>query len=198
VVRCGGAFRDAVRHASGRRTSGSEVMVTGPGVSLAPSTGPRVSVSLHGAAADVAGVLGALDGADVAHVAAHGRFRDDNPLLSSLHLADGDLTVYDLEVLRRPPRLVVLAACHSASAQVLPGNQLLGVAHALLALGSAGVVATTLPTPDQETAVLMDALHSGLRAGAEPADALLAARGALDRTTPAGFATSAGFDLYGL
>ncbi|WP_426567007.1 CHAT domain-containing protein [Angustibacter sp. McL0619] len=177
-----------------------EVFVTGPGVTLAPTMPEhraRFATVQFGAAATVATTLELLDGASVAHVAAHGRFRSDNPLLSSLRLADGDLTVYDLEGLRRPPELVVLAACHSAAAQVLPGNQLLGVAHALLTMGSAGVIATTLPTPDEETAVLMDALHRNLADGLDAGAALLAARRTLDLGSPAGYATSAGFDLYG-
>jgi CHAT domain-containing protein len=35
-----------------------------------------------------------------AHVAAHGVFRADSPMFSSLRLADGPLTVHDLERLR--------------------------------------------------------------------------------------------------
>ena len=41
-------------------------------------------------------VLGALDGAGLAHIAAHGSFRADSPLFSSLRLDDGPFTVYDL------------------------------------------------------------------------------------------------------
>ena len=48
-----------------------------------------------------------------AHVAAHGEFRADNPLFSCLHLADGPLTAYDLQRLRRPPQLLVLSSCET-------------------------------------------------------------------------------------
>ena len=51
--------------------------------------------------ATVDNVARALDGADSVHIAAHGRFRDDNPLFCSLELADGNLTVYDLERLQQ-------------------------------------------------------------------------------------------------
>ena len=78
-----------------------------------------------------------------------------------------------LPATRRPPRYC-------------PGNQLLGVAHALLTMGSAGVIATTLPTPDDETAVLMDALHRNLADGLDAGAALLAARRTLDLDSPAG------------
>lgn len=205
VVRSGSAWVAATRHRErARRESGThEAYVTGPGVTLAPRPrrapreGTPGDVVLEGSEATVQSALQALDGASAAHVAAHGTFRSDNPLLSSLQLADGQLTVYDLEALRRPPGLVVLAACHSAAAQVLPGNQLLGVAHALLSFGAGGVVATTLPTPDRETAVLMDALHAGLASGLDAGAALHRARRSLDLTEPAGLATSAGFELYG-
>ena len=48
-------------------------------------------------------VLAALDGAWLAHIAAHGRFRADSPLFSSLRMHDGPLTVYDFEQLHRAP-----------------------------------------------------------------------------------------------
>ncbi|MGN6302079.1 MAG: CHAT domain-containing protein [Angustibacter sp.] len=207
VVRSGSAWVAVTRHRERARAEGEahEAYVTGPGVTLAPRPDRRPArreqgsgaVVLDGSDATVQAALQALDGASTAHVAAHGTFRSDNPLLSSLQLADGQLTVYDLEGLRRPPGLVVLAACHSAAAQVLPGNQLLGVAHALLSFGAGGVVATTLPTPDRETAVLMDTLHAGLAAGLDAGVALHRARRSLDPTEPAGLATSAGFELYG-
>lgn len=207
LVRSGTAWLGAVTHRQGARDSRerpADVFVTGPDVTLAPLdlSGGRDdagagAVALEGPSATVAATTALLDGAAVAHVAAHGTFRADNPMLSSLQLADGPLTVYDLEALERAPQLVVLAACHSATAQVLPGNQLLGVAHALLTLGASGVVATTLPTPDAETAVVMAALHAGLRRGLDAGPALHQARSQLDLDTPAGLATSAGFDLYG-
>ena len=61
------------------------------------------ALALTGATRPSRNVAQALDGADSAHVAAHGRFRDDNPLFCSLELADGALTVYDLERLRTRP-----------------------------------------------------------------------------------------------
>jgi tetratricopeptide (TPR) repeat protein len=203
LVRSGTSWMAARGHRSMRPPKSvdrAEVFITGPGVTLAPTVpdhrtrDPLVAV---GSEATVARALDMLDGAAVAHVAAHGTFRSDNPLLSSLRLADGPLTVYDLEGLDQPPELVVLAACHSAVARALPGNQLLGVAQALLTMGSAGVIATTLPTPDAETAVLMDALHRHLAAGLDAGTSLCRARRSLDLDTPAGYAVSAGFDLYG-
>jgi tetratricopeptide (TPR) repeat protein len=203
LVRSGTAWLGAVEHrrrAEMSREDPSDVFVTGPGVTLAPRMAPHGAtdvVQLHGPDATVAATLAALDEAGIAHLAAHGSFRSDNPMLSSLQLVDGPLTVYDLEGLERVPRLVVLAACDSATARVLPGNQLLGVTHALLTLGSAGVVATTLVTPDADTAVLMESFHDLLAAGQAPGKALHTARRSLDLDSPSGLATCAGFELYG-
>ena len=52
---------------------------------------------LAGSSATTERVLGALDGAWLAHIAAHGNFRADSPLFSSLRMHDGPLTVYDFE-----------------------------------------------------------------------------------------------------
>ena len=58
-------------------------------------------------------VLEALDGAWLAHVAAHGTFRSDNPLFSALTMDDGPLTVHDFERLRRAPyRLLPVSYTH--------------------------------------------------------------------------------------
>ena len=59
--------------------------------------------TLTGEDATVRNVARALDGADSVHVAAHGRFRVDNPQFTSLELANGRVTVYDLERLQQGP-----------------------------------------------------------------------------------------------
>ena len=59
----------------------------------------------------------ALRDCDRAHLACHGSFRADNPLFSSLLLADGGLTVHDVESLGAGPRELVLSACDSGRAR---------------------------------------------------------------------------------
>ena len=58
-------------------------------------------------------VRDAMSGARIAHIAAHAKFEVQNPMFSSLRLADGDLNVYDLERIGDPPSTVVLSACDS-------------------------------------------------------------------------------------
>jgi CHAT domain-containing protein len=142
---------------------------------------------LVGPDATAARVLTALENSDLGHVAAHGSFRADSPLFSSVLLADGPLTVYDLERLRRVPRTVVLASCDAAVAKVYEGDELLGAAAALLALGVRSVIAPVMAVPDGATVAFMVALHSRLLAGQAPAPALAAAAEGMDRVAAAAF-----------
>lgn len=142
-------------------------------------------------------VLAALDGADLAHVAAHGVFRADNPLFSSLHLDDGPLTVYDLERLQQAPRLLVLSACDSGLSAVRPGDELMGLSAALFSLGTSSLVASVVPVPDETTRPLMLAFHAAIRRGQPPAAALASARTVSADDDPAALVAAAGFVCFG-
>lgn len=161
------------------------VLVAGPGI-LHGATEVAELAPLHPGAtslveeeATVAAVSAALGSADLAHVAAHGSFRADNPLFSCLHLSDGPLTVYDLEALPGVPRHVVLSACDAGVCAVTPGDELMGLAAALLALGARTVVASVLPVPDAATRILMVEFHRRLMTGTSHAAALVQAQAAV-------------------
>lgn len=130
------------------------------------------STVLVGSTATTAAVMDALERADVAHLAAHGAFRADNPQFSSLELGDGPLTVFDLEGLRSCPRVVVLPACSAAVLDVRAGDEVIGTTAALLRVGARAIVAPVLPVPDGATARFSVGLHERLRDGAATADAL--------------------------
>ncbi|MEA2220627.1 MAG: hypothetical protein QOJ35_3253 [Solirubrobacteraceae bacterium] len=179
------------------------VLVAGPGLPEAAAEvralagrHPQATV-LAPADADVAAVAGALETAQLAHIASHGTFRADNPLFSALALADGPLTVYDLERLRGAPRDMVLSACDGGVTAVRPGDELMGFSGALLALGTSALIASVLPVPDEPTHRLMLALHEHLAAGREPADALARARAGALGADDADYATAAGFVCFG-
>jgi len=142
---------------------------------------------LAGADATAANVLAAFERSDVVHLAAHGFFRADSPLFSSVLLGDGPLTVYDLERVRAAPALVVLSACDAAAAVVHSGDDLLGTATALLGLGVRSVVAPVLAVPDEATVGFMVAFHRRLRAGDRVAAALAGASGGSHRGAAAAF-----------
>jgi CHAT domain-containing protein len=121
-------------------------------------------------------VLAALDGSSLAHIAAHGTFRADNPLFSSLRVDDGPITVYDLARLRRAPYRIVLSTCDSGRLESVGVDELLGLTAALLPLGTAGVVASLVPVNDAATVGVMLILHEALASGATLAGALRTAR----------------------
>lgn len=152
---------------------------------------------LTGGRATCEAVCASLDGASLAHVASHGRFRADNPLFSCLELADGPLTVYDLECLDGPPRTLVLSSCDSGLSDVRPGDELMGLAAAVLALGTTTLVASVFPVADEATRLLMLAFHAQLRAGRPVATALAAAQAESRYGEPQAFAASAGFACFG-
>jgi tetratricopeptide (TPR) repeat protein len=120
--------------------------------------------------------LRAIDGAWLAHIAAHGRFRGDNPMFSALEMADGPLTVYDLETLRRPPYRLLLPACESGVGSPTGADELLGVASSLTALGTAGLLASVVPVNDDATVPFSLTVHERLQAGDSLGEALLCAR----------------------
>lgn len=140
---------------------------------------------LRGREATVAAVLGLFARCDLVHVAAHGRFRADSPLFSSLQLADGALTVFDMEHLPSAPSTVVLPACEAGRTEVLVGDELLGTTTALLGRGVRSVIAPVLPVPDAATSDLMILLHRRLQAGEPPSLALAAAAADLPEDDPA-------------
>jgi tetratricopeptide (TPR) repeat protein len=152
---------------------------------------------LTGEAATVAATTAALAGARLAHLACHGRLRSDNPSFSALELADGQLTVHELDRRGIAPTRVVLAACDSAADTTYAGDELLGFVSALLARGTAGVVASIVAVGDIESVDLMEQLHRGLARGRPMPDALHDARAMLDTDDPRQFVNWCAFTAYG-
>ncbi|NUW29837.1 CHAT domain-containing protein [Nonomuraea sp. SMC257] len=178
---------------------GHVLVVAGPGLPGALGEAEAVARlhgvdALTGVGAGADAVLAGLDGARLAHLAAHGRLHAAHPLFSSLHLSDGPLTLYDLERLRRAPRVVVLAACESGRSIVRAGDELLGLSATFLAHGARTVIASVVPVPDAETASPMVALHRLLAAGHSAATALAEAQREVSGDLPG---ASAGFVCIG-
>jgi tetratricopeptide (TPR) repeat protein len=153
-------------------------LVAGPGLDMGPAevSGlvgcyPNATVLGNGSAT-AERVLAALDGARLAHIAAHGSFRADSPLFSALWLDDGPMTVHDFERLHRAPYRLVLSACDSGVGNPVGADELLGLVSGLVPLGAAGILASVVPVNDAAAAPLMLALHRRLSKGAGLAEAL--------------------------
>jgi tetratricopeptide (TPR) repeat protein len=122
-----------------------------------------------------AATLRALDGAALAHLAAHGRHEAENALFSALDLAGGPVLGYDLQRLGRPPAMVVLSSCELGLTEVRPGDETFGMASALLASGTTTVVASVSRVADDAATDAMLRFHRSIAAGRAPAAALAAA-----------------------
>ncbi|MEH1128229.1 CHAT domain-containing protein [Micromonospora sp. CPCC 206061] len=142
-------------------------------------------------------VIRLLDGADLVHLACHGRLRADNPLFSSLVLADGPLTMQELEARGAAPHRLVLASCESGADATYAGDEVLGFVSALLARGTAGIVASAAAVPDVAAIDLMCGLHEHLNKGRTLAHALFEARESLDRDDPGAYVSWCTFGAHG-
>jgi hypothetical protein len=192
-------LRAATRRAPARR---DVVLVAGPNLG---SRGAEVTALrrayedaqvLANGTATCEDALNALNGAWLAHVAAHGVLRADNPLFSALTLDDGPLTVYDLERLQRAPYRLILSACESGIGTKAGVDEVIGLASAVISLGTAGLLGSTVIVDDEAAVRISLIVHDHLRGGADLAHALYRAR----QTTvgdPVAHATSLGFLALG-
>lgn len=113
--------------------------------------------------------------ADVIHFAGHAVPDDDRHALVTAEGAqsDGRLNVSEISMMRLPrTRVVVLAACGTASGEEREGEGNISVARAFLAAGVPSVVATLWPIEDEPAAEFFPGLHRHLARGLAPADAL--------------------------
>ena len=142
---------------------------------LAPLFGE--SVALVGNEATLGALAERAGETDLLHLACHGQFRPDNPLFSSLRLADGWLTVRDATALDlRRCGVATLSACETGLSAVAPGDELIGLARGFFAAGARSLVLSLWVVDDDSTAELMRDFYARLRAGDSPAAALRAAQ----------------------
>src|SRR5204862_437442 len=89
------------------------LLLAGPDLEHAPREVTEIARSYPGCRplltqqATVSAALQALDGAPLAHLAAHGHHDQENFLFSRIDLADGPLMAYDIQQLTAAPRHVV-------------------------------------------------------------------------------------------
>lgn len=127
---------------------------------------------LTGDDATCAAVASALEGVPVVHLAVHGSHEPDNPVFSSVRLADGPLYAHELDGLDLTRSVVVLSACDVGGVSVRHGGEPLGLTSVLLRMGARAVVASVAPLRDDVAVRVMPALHRALRDGAPPGEAL--------------------------
>ncbi|HEY0237532.1 MAG TPA: CHAT domain-containing protein [Friedmanniella sp.] len=163
--------------------------VAGPGLALAEREAREVARLWPGGAAVVGPEATAARTADllaapgIVHLAAHGRHEPENPLFSSVRMADGPLFAHELDTAGRPPHLVLLSSCEVGRASARAGGEALGLASVLLRTGVACVVAAIAPLPDEVALAVMTRTHELLREGRPVASALVMAAAELSDAT---------------
>ena len=125
---------------------------------------------------------------DVVHFGGHAYANPEFPLLSRLVFADGasgeqSLFAHEIARVRFPrTRVVVLAACSTATGAVSRGEGIVGIARPFLGGGVPLVVASQWDVDDRATEELTLAFHRELAKSSDPVHALQAAQLALLRS----------------
>ncbi|MEW6736024.1 MAG: CHAT domain-containing protein, partial [Acidobacteriota bacterium] len=142
---------------------------------------PQVKL-LTGAMATKDAFLAAIDQYNVVHFAGHALMDTNRPLSSALLLAaasnngtgyTGTLMAHELYGQRfKQTRLVVLAACQTASGRYSRGEGIASLVRPFLAAGVPAVVASLWNVNDSAAAKLFFTFHKRLTQGEDPASAL--------------------------
>ncbi len=109
---------------------------------------------------------------DVLHLACHGNFRPENPLFSSLQLADGWITVRDICSQNLKAEIVTLSACETGLNKIFAGDEILGLARGFLSAGASSLVLSLWTVNDEAATVLMEKFYAELKTGKTAAEAL--------------------------
>lgn len=109
---------------------------------------------------------------DLLHIACHGQFRPDNPMFSSLHLADGWVTVRDLVADKIAAELVTLSACETGISKVFAGEEILGLARGFLSAGARSMIVSLWAVNDAAATEMMPQFYREIKKGVSPASAL--------------------------
>jgi CHAT domain-containing protein len=110
----------------------------------------------------------------ILHIAAHGQHRLDQPDLSYLHLADGQLYADDLLQEDLSYELVTLSGCETGRANVAASDELIGLGRGVLYAGAGALVVSQWRVADDSTLEFMKRMYLALRNGKKSKAAALA------------------------
>ena len=111
----------------------------------------------------------------IVHIAAHGSFRQDNPMFSGIRLGGSYLGLYDLYQLKLPVDLVTLSGCATGLNVVAAGDELLGLVRGLLCAGAQSLLLTLWEVNDKSTAEFMQSFYRRFRDSGDKPSAFKAA-----------------------
>ena len=132
-------------------------------VSIASTFG---KTAVNGADIDVERFRAILEENDIIHIATHGEFHSDSPVLSYISLKQR-LRVLDILQHRGGSQLlaslIVFAACLSGLGEIASGNDVLGFSHAVLETGCSAFLGSLWEVSDIATILLMTQFYRLLR-----------------------------------
>lgn len=99
------------------------------------------------------------------HIAAHGVFRSDNPMFSSILLGDSWLNLVDMFNLKIGAELTTLSACETGMSALYEGDELLGLTRGFLYAGTPSLVVSLWRVNDRSTTQFMRRFYEGLAEG---------------------------------
>jgi CHAT domain-containing protein len=108
----------------------------------------------------------------VLHIAAHGEHRLDQPDLSYLRLAEGQLYSDDLLQHDLSYELVTLSACETGRSRAAAHDELIGLGRGFLYAGAGSLLVSLWQVDDTSTYHLMEGFYRALHAGAPKGAAL--------------------------
>ena len=167
-------------HCLQRKTSAKDVLVFGHSDSKAPWIDHEIREihSIYPKAQIFSGALASADqlqeeskNAGIIHIASHGRFLQDQPFLSGIHLADGWLTLPQIYQMKLNAKLVTLSGCETGSNEITTGDELLGLTRGLLYAGASSLLVSLWRVFDASTAQFMKAFYSALSSGSSNIEA---------------------------
>lgn len=135
---------------------------------------------LVGAAATESSFKADAGNFDILHLATHGNFNRENPMLSAVELEadaanDGLLEVHEIMELNLKSELVTLSACQTGLGagwfNAIPaGDEFVGLTRAFLYAGSQSVLATLWEVDDRSTVELMEGFYQSIATSSAPRD----------------------------
>jgi CHAT domain-containing protein len=135
---------------------------------------PRPTI-LNSERATFAAFMAEVKSFDLVHIACHGQFREDNPMYSSVRLADGWVTANDILKQRLKAGLVTLSACETGMSKVAGSEEIMGLARGFVSAGAGSLVLSLWTVNDEATGVIMSKFYDHLRSKT-PGAALRAAQ----------------------
>ena len=120
-----------------------------------------------------------ISGAQVLHLASHGKLDSENPMRSAVYLTpgakeDGRFEVSEIIGQKLNADLVVLSACDTSNGQVVNGEGMMSLSWAFLAAGSRSVLATQWSVDSKSAARDIVLFYEQMLAGKNKAEAIQA------------------------